>query len=193
MLLSKLHNVHYACEWALYVLPVWLPSLCRFSLETIRRCFRDSLRCSRTEQAHWRSWNCLTLQLKGVFPRQCDNLIRKYWIHLFRGCSALVYPVKGRWAGLMEGVTSGQSPTDRASSLAKEPCCKLIEQEMVLMLLTWNNLTNSEFLALRCIHSYVSSKQCAGEGELHAEILLYGQHYFSALDNRVYFTEADLR
>lgn len=40
--------------------------------------------------------NPCAVLLKYVFPRHCDNLIRKYWIHLFRSCSASVYPVKRR-------------------------------------------------------------------------------------------------
>lgn len=62
----------------------------------------------------------------------------------------------------------------------------------VLVSLTRNNQADIEFPACRCVHSYVSRRQRAGERGLLAETL-YGQHYFSALDNRVYFTEADLR
>lgn len=52
--------------------------------------------------------------------------------------------------------------------------------------------TDIEFLFSRCVHSYVSSLEAVGEAGLHAETL-YPQHYFSALDNRVCFTQADLR
>lgn len=50
--------------------------------------------CPSAKQAPHCSYNLGAVRLKGVFPCQCDNLIRNHWIRLLRSCSASVYPVE---------------------------------------------------------------------------------------------------
>lgn len=75
---------------------------CRFSSGTV--CFGDSFYWSSTLELNRL---CLAAHVSVVciwrefFPRDCDSLIRKYWIHLFRSCSVLVYHVKRMRAGLI--------------------------------------------------------------------------------------------
>lgn len=61
-----------------------------------------------SKRALYSRQNLGALRLKGVFPRQCDNLIRNHWIRLLRSCSASVYPVEQ--VSRIDGwkVTSGQ-------------------------------------------------------------------------------------
>lgn len=108
VLLSKLYNVQSSSKRVCYICSLFDCPLstgmvdCRFSSGTV--CFGESFYWSSTLELNRL---CLAAHVSVVciwrefFPCDCDSLIRKYWIHLFRSCSALVYHVKRMRAGLI--------------------------------------------------------------------------------------------